>query len=146
MTLDSICNKLVDFIGRKLEINRQNYMRLTNALSGQIPSTVHQLNNLQNYPTGIDLAVAFRCSAICIRFGRAMIDKKIKFVILIDLKYSGFEKCDGRYVIHTMKRYRLTDNQTDTNDIYHVEYCYKIFQRLPNYWHEMSYLARCQFD
>lgn len=123
---ESIINRLVDGFMETLRIENISYRRLVNGInSRKLRNRIYNLN----CPTdGLKLSEAFRMTRMDMRFGTAKIQGVIQNIILIDIKFSGYEREAGRYIVYTL-------TEVGPN-LYHVNYCHHVMHRLPNHWEE----------
>jgi len=118
----------------KLKFCGKSYLRLLNCINP--PNTEKYLLQLGYTTKGYNLEEAFRHSSIDILFGNAVFNNKIEDIIIIDLKYSGFELSDGRYIIYKIVK---------KDRIYHINWWYKISRKIPNHFVETRSLSGEEF-
>lgn len=118
--------------------NRRNYMRIVNCVSPN--KTIQHLKSYNsNTLTGSQLEIALRFAGIGLRIGTIKMNDECKNIIILDLKFSGYERTRGRYIIYTFTK-------NNANQYNCIHYFPKECQRLPNYFKDNPQMLQLEFD
>lgn len=128
---------MVDLILNAFGFYRKSFLRLTNSMGPTPYEVIETLDSLELPVPGYEIMRAFRDSGIGLRMGVAKINKKMENIILLDLKFSGYERFGGRFTVYIFKK---TDDGLN-----YVCYFSIVYKRLPNRFEEIPWMLDEEF-